>query len=400
LDPITEEFRVTTVNNLKSGAGVVRPPPPPPEAVHPVTGKEVPKDFPGAINPKTNLPWQAQAAAAGKTIQQLTGDPPTPPKKLAEVAATGGIPEKTTPAGPTVEPPMTPRPWKIEAMFEMKTAAPVFMDEYQNSMEGLALTVADRLYWALEIPLSRFCFWFPDPAATTDASNVFFCKSKMTESEVGALSARWAGQINTTFTCSREKHQLNTSMPVLLQQTATAKNGLTFEVGVYPPGGVSGDRKPGVQVATELVDYASGGGMPERKLLTTGLWTYKAGRGVKYQGLFPATTVSLPGTAFAKWRENSIPLGPNPGGHGAMPTLVKNAALEAKIGNDALEAKKAKQAAYFANIDVVVHEATKINTEVRNSLQELKDSLARSSAVHSAWMNMKPYKLPADLTGL
>jgi len=387
-----------------AGVGVVRPPPPPPKAVHPVTGKEVPVDFPGAINPKTGLPWQAEASAAGKTIQQLTGDPPTPPKKLAEVAALGGIPETTTPAapasGPTVAAPMTARPWKIEAMFEMKTAAPVFMDEYQNSMEGLALTVADRLYWALEIPLSRFCFWFPDPAATVDASNVFFCKSKMTEREVGALSARWAGQINTTYTCSREKHQLNTSMPMLLQQKATAKNGLTFEVGVYPPGGVSGDLKPGVQVATELVDYASGGGMPERKLLTTGLWTYKAGRGVKYQGLFPATTVSLPGTAFAKPRDTSIPLGPNPGGHGAMPMEAKNSALEAKIGESALEAKKAKQAAYFANIDVVVHEATKINTEVRNSLQELKDSLARSSAVHSAWMNMKPYKLPADLTGL
>jgi len=394
---------VTTVNNLVYGVGVVRPPPPPPKAVHPLTGKPVPVDFPGAVNPLTRVTVQAEATAAGKSIEELTGEPPSSPAKIAEVTALGGIPETTTtPApvadgGPTVPAPMTARPWKIEAMFEMSSTAPVFMDEYENSIEGLALTVADRLYWAMDIPLSRFCFWFPDPAATVDPSNVFFCQSKMTEREVGALSARWAGQQNTTYKCTKEKHKMNTSMPMLLQQTATAKKGLSFEVGVYPPGVVAGDTKPGVQVATELVEYASGGGMPERRLLTTGLWTYKAGPGVKYQGLFPATSASLPGTPLAQPRETSLPLGPNPGGHGATPAPTVPVG---SVESAALEAKKAKQAAYFANIDVVVHEATKINTEVRNSLQELKDSLARSSAVHSAWMNMKPYKLPADLTGL
>jgi len=279
------------------------------------------------------------------------------------------------------------RPWKIEAMFEMSTSAPVFRDEYESSVAGVALTLADRLVWATDVPLSRFAFWLPDAAATVDAENVIFCDSSMNERSVGAITARWASSKNATYKCAGQKHKLNSSMPVLLQRSAGQKK-LTFEVGVFPPSGVDGDTKPGVQVAEEVVKYATSGDAPERKLHKNGLWTYKAGPGVRFQGLFPATFASLAGTPFAPPRETSLPLGPNPGGHGAEPPVTPPPGF-AEDGK--------KQETYLTNVDAVVHEANEVNNGVKASLQELKDSLARASAAHAAWMNMNAYKLPDDL---
>merc|ERR1719375_772908 len=185
---------------------------------------------------------------------------------------------------------------------------------------------------------------------------------------------------------------MNSTKPVLLQKGHAMQKALslTFEVGVYPASGVFGDVKPAIQVAEEVTAIANSGDEPERKLLPTGLWEYKAGPGVKFHGLFPGTAASMPGAAFAN-RDTSLPLGPNPGGNGAEPAPTHPP-------GSAVEVEKKRQA-YFDNVDTVVHEAKQINTAVGNSLQELKDSLARASAVHAAWMNWDPYKPPAELIG-
>lgn len=288
--------------------------------------------------------------------------------------------------------PVGARMWKIEAMFEMRTTAPVFINEYSSSVGGVALTLADRLMWAADVPLSRFAFWLPDPSATVDANNVFFCESSNNEHSAGGWASRFSTQDNTTYRCEPQKHKMNSTTPVLLQRSRVEQKAtsLSFEVGVYPASGIFGDIKPAIQVAEEVAAIANSGDEPERKLLPTGLWSYKAGPGVKFHGLFPGTVASMPGAAFAT-RDTSLPLGPNPGGHGSEPAPTHPP-------GSAIEAEKKRQA-YFNNVDTVVHEAKEINTRVSNSLQELKESLARASAVHAAWMNWNPYKPPAELIG-
>lgn len=331
---------MTTVSNIDSGAGVVRPPPAPAPA-------PPPSDTGGASGSKSVTPVTSPSVGA--------------------------------------------RMWKIDATFEMMTTSPIFRDEYDSSVKGVALTLADRLMWATEVPMSRFAFWLPTPGGTMDASNVIFCESNNNEHLKGGWVSRFSTATNTTFRCEPQKHQLNATGPVLLQRTSTAEKAksLTFEVGVYPASGVSGDIKPAVQVAEELVEIANSGDEPERILQKTGLWSYKAGPGVKFHGLFPGSAAAMPGADFDQ-RDTSLPLGPNPGGHGAEP------APKPLPGQS--EANAMKEAA-LADVDTVVHEAKQINMAVSNSLQELKDSLARASAVHAAWMTWNPYKPPADLLG-
>lgn len=356
---IPDDQRVTTLANILSGVGVVRP---------------AAEAAAAAADPAAAAAAQPAAAAAADS-----GD-----------ASNSQLSQQS-------QSPVGPRLWKIEAFFEMSTTAPVFTDEYDSNVAGFALTLADRLKWATDVPMSRFAFWLPDPAAATDPDNVIFCESRNNEHLVGAVTARYAVQENTTYKCEPQRHKINASVPVGLLQTAKKAllgpkkaPGLRFEVGIYPPSGEFGDSKPSVQIAQEIVQFANGGDEPERKLLKTGLWTYKPGPGVKFHGLFPATSVAMPGTAFAQPRDTSLPLGPNPGGHGAEPPVTPPPGA----GEKAKE-----QADYFAHVDSVVHEATKINDAVKGSLQELKDSLARASAVHSAWMNTNVYQLPTDLTG-
>lgn len=271
-------------------------------------------------------------------------------------------------------------------MFEMRTTAPNILSEYDSSPAGLALTLADRLKWTTDVPVSRFAFWFPDPAATVDPSNVLFCEASNVEATAGAHTARYATSKNTTFSCQAKKHKMNATMvPISMLETDAAMRPLTFEVGVYPASGLDGDTKPAIQVAEDIAGFSSSGDEPERTLLKTGLWTYKAGPGVKFHGLFPATSAAMPGTRFADPRETSLPLGPNPGGHGAMPPVKAPPGM----GKD-FEMQKED----LNNVDSIVHEANKINGQVSRSLQELKDSLARASAVHSAWMNTNVYELP------
>jgi len=291
--------------------------------------------------------------------------------------------------------PIGARMWKIEATVEMRTSAPVFTDEYADSVEGVAVTLADRLMWATDVPMSRFSFWLPDPAAS-DASNIIYCESNSNEARAGGWASRFSTAKNTTYHCEPQKHQMNATTPgqVLLQRsTATAKvTSLSLEVGVYPASGVSGDTKPAVQVVEELVSMANSGDEPERILHKDGNWTYEAGPGVKFLGLLPATAASMPGTPF-KERDTSLPLGPNPGGHGGTPPPK----LPPGTGKG-LEHEKERMT-YFANVETTVAEAHKINFAVNNSLQELKDSLARASAVHNAWMSWNPYKPPVELMG-
>jgi len=283
--------------------------------------------------------------------------------------------------------------WKIEAAFEMMTSAPVFTNEYADSVEGAALTIADRLMWATDVPMSRFAFFFDDSAAS-DASSTIFCESNSNEAKAGCWLSRFSTSKNTTYHCEPQKHRMNATIPgqVFLQRAATAKGSLSFEVGVYPASGVSGDTTPAVQVVEDLVDMANSGDEPERVLHRNGLWTYKAGAGVKFMGLLPGSAASMPGEPFNA-RDTSLPLGPNPGGHGAIPPPTLPPGPVKAVG------REQEQNAYIATVETTVHEAHEINTAVGNSLQELKDSLSRASAVHNAWMNWNPYKPPAELMG-
>jgi len=331
---------------------------------------------------------------SGAPIQRVQAPAPAPvpgASSGASSAASGA--GGATSSNPAANP-IGARMWKIEATFEMMTSAPLFTDEYADSVQGVAVTLADRLMWATKVPMSRFAFWLPDPAASVDASSMQFCESNQAEGHAGGFVSRFSTATNTTYRCESQKHVMNATTPVLLQRSATTSKvtQLTFEVGVYPASGVSGDTKPAVQVAEELVDIANSADEPERILHKNGLWTYQAGAGVKFHGLLPASAAAMPGSPFNA-RDTSLPLGPNPGGHGALPPPK----LPPGAGEGVKREKERN--AYFANVDTTVHEAKEINTAVGNSLQELKDSLARASAVHAAWMNWNPYKPPADLMG-
>jgi hypothetical protein len=279
--------------------------------------------------------------------------------------------------------PASPRIWQIEALFEITTTAQVFTNEFDSSPEGFALTIADRLKWATDVPLSRFAFWLPDRTQPA-VDKVLFCESNQNQGLMNAVSARFSTPNNMTFVCTRQTHTMNATGGVSFLQAAET---LTFEVGVYPATELHGDTKPAVTVVEEIVRDATGSDEPERKLLPTGLWTYKAGGGVKFHGLFPATLAAMPGAAFQEPRDTSLPLGPNPGGHGAKPRPPPPPTAK--------EEEK-QEVEYFDTVDVVVKKAKDINDSVKNSLEELKNSLARASAVHSAWMNTNVYQLPSD----
>jgi len=347
---IPDANRVTTDANINSGVGVVRP---------------VAAAPPVAIVP--NVPAVGAAAAGPAAAPGPLGGGSGP---LASEAAA------------------TPRVWKIDAKFEMTSTEQIFITEYDSSIAGLALTLADRLKWATDTPMSRFAFWFADPQAPPGSDNVLYCESKSTEDKTNSLTARFAGNKNTSYVCEKKTHTMNSTVPASLLQQFSKKRVLTFEVGVFPPSMVFGDERPSIQVAEEVVRSATSGDEPERKLLKTGLWTYKPGLGVKFHGLFPATVAAMPGSSFATARETSLPLGPNPGGQGADALAMPPSGGE--------NPNEKERDAYVANVDEAVHEAKEINDNVRSSLQELKDSLARASAVHSAWMNTKVYQLPEE----
>lgn len=279
-----------------------------------------------------------------------------------------------------------PRVWKIEARFEMTTTAPDFTKEFDSNIAGFALTFADKLKWLTNAPLSRFAFWLPD-RMTMAPDQTIFCENKAGQNMLVAGSARYASAKNTTYTCQKQQHKMNLTGGTSFLQAAET---LTFEVGVYPASGVDGDDTPSTELVKDIVKSATSGDEPTRKLLSTGLWTYKPGNGVKFHGLFPATRAAKPGRAFQTTRDTSVPLGPNPGGHGAVPP--KQAPPTVK------DAQKSENE-YFATVDETVRAANQVNNQVSNSLKELKDSLSRASAVHAAWMNTDVYKLPKDLTG-
>jgi len=418
---ISDGAQVTTVFNLKAGLGVVRPPPSP-SRPPPSSGSGASQQANGgAASSQDNSVSGGAAAssvASGSSVAS-SGSSAAPPQPASDAGASSS--SSSAPANPasgaqsSSSPPASPssssgsssndaqgissapvgaRMWKIDAVFEVSTTSPVFTNEYDASREGAALTVAERLEWAAGVPMSRFAFWFPAPGAI-DKTNVIFCDSMNNEARAGAVVSRYASPKNTTFKCEQQKHEMNSTKPVFLQSSSSVKKPLVFEVGVYPASGVGGDTRPAVEVAETLVEISTEDDEPKRVLHRDGKWTYTAGPGVKFHGLLPGTLVSMPGSAFRE-RETSLPLGPNPGGHGAEPATPP----PVPSGKDGDESTEAKQAVYLANVDSVVHETKKINVGVTNSLQELKDSLARASAVHSAWLNWSGYKPPPEVVEL
>lgn len=327
-------------------------------------------------------------------------------------ATTGGAAAAASPAAPIV--------WKLEANVMMTTNSSIFKDEYDSSPTGLALTLAERMNLATGAPMSRFAFYLPNPSLDDPAKNVLFCQNNNS----GAASA-FARAANSSYTCTAQHKVLNTSIApanatngtntttssdsstllqvfrssrhhhrrsfTMLQADDDSAAPLQFEVAIYPPTKVLTDTLPAAALALTIAKASTSGDEPERKFLPTGFWTYKPGPGVKFHGLFPGTVASMPGQASVK-RQTSIPLGPNPGGHGAT--------MAPPPGFDPSKAKPpATPEEYFKKVDEVINEANTINTRTKISLKELADSMARASAVHSAWMNMDTYQLSEELGG-
>lgn len=329
---------------------------------------------------------------------------------------------------PTPESKAPSRNFGIEAVIEMVSSAPEFLHEEWSSMAGFALTVADRLHYATGVPLSRFMFYIADPNTPI---MVWSCHSSNFEEAQGVSGARFGTASNTTFQCDKapgyKLNQTAAGVPPsalglggvkggansMANSAANLKADLTvkgkaspkkasalvqeikrsarWEVGVYTATGIFGDLKSGQQVAAELLEMGTAKPEPVRRLLETGLWSYKAESPVKFFGLFPGTATAWPGEPVRPPRDTALELGPNPGGQQRPPpTTVPPEFVKAKE-NDAAASS------YLANVDSVIHEAEKFNTEVRNSAEELARSLARASAAHSAWLNFKPFTLPPEL---
>lgn len=362
--------QVTTAQNLRNGVGVVRPPD------HPCnTGASA-----GGITS-----WRAGSPSPGPA----PGVPP--PGRVPTVGTPGSV--SPFGGGWTPVPGTTPQSTgQIQAVIEMMSSAPTFVDEYSASVPGFALTLADRLHWAIGVPLSRFAFYIPDPHVF---STTHFCYCNNNEEETSAWIARFAAASNSTFKCTKtpDPHKLNSTVlkkGSLLQ----SEKSVSWEVAIYPPSNVHGDVLNGAEVGEDIVYLADSPAEPERNLLRNGTWTYKAGRGVKFLGLLPATFAAWPGKPFPRARDTSVALGPNPGGLGAMPptTLPPELAEEQRqLESDQQEEQSLKY------VDNVVHEADKLNTAITNSVEELSSSLYRAAKAHAAVMNIDPYTLPPEL---
>lgn len=350
------------------------------------------------------------AHAGGVTISTATPAAAASTVTATSAAATMAAGAASTPAKAPV-----PKDWKLQASVVMETNAPIFVNEYDASPTGFALTLAERMNLVTGVPMSRFAFYLPNPTPKDAATNVLFCQSNAS----GAASA-FDRATNLSYTCEAQHKEFNTSLApangtnatnattflqlskhvkhrrgfALLQDDDDDDAPLQMEVGIFPPTLVLTDVNSADQVASDIVRYSSSGDEAERKFLPTGFWTYKPGAGIKFHGLFPGTVAAMPGTAFVT-RENSLPLGPNPGGHGATmppPKLLKG--MRRKVVKKHNSAEE-----YFKEVDEVVNTANTINRKTKASLKELAESLARASAAHSAWLNMYPYQLPEKYGG-
>jgi hypothetical protein len=249
--------------------------------------------------------------------------------------------------------------------------------------------------------LSRFAFYIPDP---TLIGTTHFCYCNNNEEERVPIVARFADATNSSFTCTRtpETWKLNSTVEEMNLTTNVTHAGsllqtvksVHWEVGIYPASKIQGDVLSGPEVGEEIVHVANSPAEPERYLLRNGTWLYKAGLGVKFLGLFPATFATWPGHPYPAPKETSLNLGPNPGGHGglAATTLPPSFTEEERQ----LEEDKAEQES-LQYVDSVLHKAEKINTQVTNSIEELSSSMYRAARAHAAVMNYEPYRLPDDL---
>lgn len=150
----------------------------------------------------------------------------------------------------------------------------------------------------------------------------------------------------------------------------------------------------GVEVGDAIVHIANSPAEPERRLLRNGTWLYKGGLGVKFLGLFPATSATWPGHPYPRPRETSLNIGPNPGGHGGL--LITTLPPDFTEEERQLRQDKEEEQAY-QYVDDILHKAEKINTQVTNSIEELSSSLYRGAKAHAAVMNYEPYRLAPDL---
>merc|ERR1719401_1023617 len=283
--------------------------------------------------------------------------------------------------------------WGLQAVVEMMSTAPNFVDEYTASVEGFALTLADRLHFALGVPLSRFAFYIPDPkiALQTD-----FCSCSNNQAATNAVTARFAAASNSTFSCAKTPQTWKLNQTVLQPGSGALlqiENSVRWEVGVYPPSFIQGDSLTGDEVALEIVEFSSGPAEPERHLFKNGTWEYKDGPATKFLGFFPNTFASFPGRPFPPPRETSVNLGPIPGGHGFIPTTLPPEMAEEGKKYEA-ERKDAAQNQYTESI---LNEANLINTEVYNSVEDMYDSVTKGAKAHNAWLNIMPYAIPPDL---
>jgi len=303
----------------------------------------------------------------------------------------------------------------VQSLVEMQSSDIFFSDALSHGAPSFALAMAARLStlraglalssatpWLQSssritwVPLARFVVFLVDPSVRVDTMFntrlVLECQCNQRENEKGRYIARYATESNSTFVCNPSAHSMNTTLAgaVLLQRSGRWRGGqvllgnqrasgvTSWEIGIYPATGVDGDVDTAVDVAADIIQAANGSHEMNLRLIEDGNWTLGPNSGMRFAALFPSTRASHVGVAFPGLAATSVALGPNPGGLGADLPLSRmsnnaSAANASGAGGAAAQPLSARE---------MVAEAKRINSSVRNSVQDLIASLKRSSMEH------------------
>lgn len=248
---------------------------------------------------------------------------------------------------------------QASASVAMRSTDPMFA-RAAGGDAGLALTVAARLGQLTGVPMARFKLLLPaEGAAGTsppNASNASTLGSPAVECGAPAQdsqASRYASSDNTSFACADA---------VGLHSFAASAAGTStaWEAVVLPPTGVDGDAAYAGKVAAAVSSAAR---RPS----------------ALFRLLFPGTYAALPGEALPLPRNQSLPLGLNPGGHHHGPA-----------GENATD-----------NAWYLVTEADDINARDLAELRDLAQGLSRASDAHLGVLNFNPYEpAPAQVSGV
>jgi len=263
--------------------------------------------------------------------------------------------------------------------------------------------------------------------------------SVVSAADAGAQAVRFASSANTTFVCQPfPGRELNTSIaaptappgpmtaeqreeqshilsatPILegkfLQQRQKKRAApVEWEMAIQAATGLARDWTSSVEVAAAIVKIAKGLAEPKAELLPDGNWSYGTTRAdVLFMRFFPDTRASLPAVALPPRRETALTLGANPGGRNEereesttpipTTTTLDAAALAAfdaarrALGRDPNEKNGPGDGNATVMAAELLKQANKINFEVRATVEEMTNGLARGSQAHLEYLTKNPY---------